>query len=152
MSKFGYIQGENMELLKKGFIKTPEVVQFAPECYHCIHPDFMRDQLTRSLKRLDTDRIDVYLLHNPEYYLLSNLPLFEEGASTGPDSGAPAVRVQDRTQVKEHQKKLLDRFSATFEALEKEVQSGRIKSYGISSNTFAYDESHPHFVPYEVIQ
>ena len=38
--------------------------------WHCIHPEFLADQLTRSLSRLGIETLDVCLLHNPEYYLL----------------------------------------------------------------------------------
>lgn len=35
----------------------------------CIHPAFIQDQLARSLERLNLATVDIYLLHNPEYYL-----------------------------------------------------------------------------------
>jgi len=36
---------------------------------HCLHPDYLSDQLERSLSNLGLDRIDVYYLHNPEFQL-----------------------------------------------------------------------------------
>jgi aryl-alcohol dehydrogenase-like predicted oxidoreductase len=36
-------------------------------------PPSRRDQLTRSLSRLQQERLDVFLLHNPEYYLTDAL-------------------------------------------------------------------------------
>ena len=38
-------------------------------CWHCIHPEFLREQLERSLTRLQLETLDVCLLHNPEYFL-----------------------------------------------------------------------------------
>ena len=36
---------------------------------------FIRDELTRSLERLQVESLDGYLLHNPEHYLEHYLPL-----------------------------------------------------------------------------
>lgn len=38
-------------------------------CWHCIHPDFLADQWTRSAERLGLETIDIYLLHNPVHFL-----------------------------------------------------------------------------------
>mgnify|MGYP000657181281 CR=1 FL=1 len=35
------------------------------------NPTFLQNQIEKSLSRLGVDCIDVYLLHNPEYYLKS---------------------------------------------------------------------------------
>jgi len=128
VSKYGYIQGRNMDRYMDGFI-TPETVFYQPNCYHCIHPDFMRDQLTRSLERLQTDFIDIYLIHNPEYYLMHSVHSQEEKV--------------------EHQEEMLRRIGEAFIALEDEVKKGRIKSYGISSNSFGKPEDDMHFIPYK---
>lgn len=58
-----------MELEKQntGF---PEITYYSEECYHCIHPFFLEDQLERSLQRLGLETVDVFLLHNPEYFLM----------------------------------------------------------------------------------
>jgi aryl-alcohol dehydrogenase-like predicted oxidoreductase len=72
VSKAGYIQGQNYEMAqarKATGNPFPNVVKYAEGLDHCIHPDFLADQLTRSLDRLNLECIDVYLLHNPEYYL-----------------------------------------------------------------------------------
>lgn len=128
VSKFGYIQGENMERQKQG-LTFAETVEYHDDCYHCIHPDFMRDQLQRSLERLQTTYLDVYLLHNPEYYLLLN--------------------VKKKADQKKHQEEMLRRISEAFFALEQEVKKGTILSYGISSNSFGKPNDDVHFLPYE---
>ena len=51
VSKIGYVQGENLRLAiereRAGF-PFPEMVKYVEGCWHCIHPDFLRDQLKRS--------------------------------------------------------------------------------------------------------
>ncbi|KAF9934726.1 hypothetical protein FBU30_000584 [Linnemannia zychae] len=132
-TKFGYIQNENMRLFYEGvFQKIPpeEIVEYSRECFHSIHPEFMRDQLTRSLERLKTKYVDILFIHNPEYYLMANIKGTEEN-------------------VKKHQQILLDRLQLLFESLEREIELGRIRSYGISSNSFSLKPSHAHFLPYQ---
>lgn len=128
VSKYGYIQGQNLKRQREGQ-KIPELVPFHHNCYHSIHPDFMRDQLKRSLERLQTHYIDIYLLHNPEYYLI--------------------LSVRDREEREEHQKEMLRRIGKSFEALEEEVKKGTIKAYGISSNSFGKSPDDLYFIPYQ---
>ncbi len=89
---------------------------------HCIHPQFLADQLSRSLDRMGLEKIDCYLLHNPEYYL-----------KWAERSGIPR---------QEAQAEYLRRIGQAFAYLEEEVAQGRIGCYGISSNTFAYPKDH----------
>ncbi|KAG0247869.1 hypothetical protein BG011_000800, partial [Mortierella polycephala] len=133
-TKFGYIMNENMRLLSEGaFQRVPpeEIVTYSRECYHCIHPEFMRDQLTRSLERLNTKYVDIFFVHNPEYFLMTNMSA--------------------EMNVKKQQNILLGRMSVLFEALEREIERGRIRSYGISSNSFALKPAHAHFLPYQAL-
>ncbi|CAJ0760940.1 20899_t:CDS:2 [Entrophospora sp. SA101] len=68
-SKFGYCQGKNLALYHSGHFKNipnDHIVQYSHNCYHCIHPIFMRDQLNRTLNRLRTKYIDIWFIHNPE--------------------------------------------------------------------------------------
>jgi aryl-alcohol dehydrogenase-like predicted oxidoreductase len=128
VSKAGYLQGQNYEQSqqrKAAGHPWPDLVDYAPGLEHCIHPEFLEDQLTRSLDRLDLERIDVYLLHNPEYYL-----------SWAHRSGVP---------LEQSTREYYRRIEAAFRQLEAEVSRGRIAWYGISSNTFAHpaeDEEH----------
>lgn len=130
VSKYGYIQGDNLARQRNG-LTFPETVPYESWCYHCIHPDFMRDQLIRSLERLGLDYLDIYLIHNPEYYLMDKIGTEKD--------------LKDREK---HQEEMLRRIGEAFNALEKEVQAGRIHSYGISSNSFGKREDDPHFIPY----
>jgi aryl-alcohol dehydrogenase-like predicted oxidoreductase len=114
VTKAGYIQGQNkMTAVQQGY---PEVVKFAPDVWHCIHPAFLRDQFDLSCARLGVDRIDVYLLHNPEYFL-------KDAANRGLATGAARAEFYRR-------------MTAAFACLEELVAQGRLSWYGVSSNTF----------------
>lgn len=119
VSKVGYLQGQNYALSrdrKQQGRPFPELVEYGEGLEHCIHPEFLRDQLNRSLERLGLETLDFYLLHNPEYYL--------EWAAKNGTSLEPARAEYYR------------RIKTAFEYLEEEVARGRIRYYGISSNTF----------------
>ena len=119
VTKAGYVQGQNLVLAKqKVKDKTPfrEMVETNSECWNCIHPEFLEDQITRSLVRLKLDQIDVFLLHNPEYLLKA----ITKEAYYG-------------------------RIKKAFEHLESEVAKGRIQYYGVSSNTFVESGDRPDF-------
>ena len=127
VSKYGYIQGANMELHREN--KFDGVVEFSEQCFHSIAPSFMKNQLEASLLRLERKKIDCYLIHNPEYYILDAMN-----------------RDADRDEVLDA---MYDRLYDAFIGLEEEVKSGRIGSYGISSNSFAKANNDPEFLPYE---
>jgi aryl-alcohol dehydrogenase-like predicted oxidoreductase len=127
VSKFGYIQGSNMLLHKENAYE--DVVEYSPDCYHSIAPSFMQDQLQRSLERLQLNKIDCYLLHNPEYFLY-------DAIKKGIDKEAMLDQMYKR-------------ISKVFVALEQEVANGTIGSYGISSNSFSKQNSAEDFLPYE---
>ncbi len=119
VTKAGYLQGKNHALSqqrRKAGIPFPELVPYAEGLEHCIHPEFLEDQITRSLDRLALTCIDVMLLHNPEYYL-----------SWAARQGVKLQTARERYEERIHQ---------AFAHLEKEVDRGRIRFYGISSNTF----------------
>ena len=127
VSKYGYIQGTNM--LSHQDEAFDGVVEFNEQCFHSIAPSFMQDQLTKSLMRLERDKIDCYLIHNPEYYILDALNKNADKDST----------------LDEMYKRIYEAFIG----LEQEVKKGRIDSYGISSNSFAKAQTDPEFLPYE---
>ena len=131
VSKCGYIQGEFLTVMKEGeasMLEELEVVPYLDNCYHSIHPGFIKAELSKSLERLKMDSLECYLLHNPEYYLLHT--------------------IKDASQRSDAQMIMLDRILDAFMALEMEVKEGRIQSYGISSNSLSLSEDHLHFLPY----
>lgn len=119
VSKVGYLQGQNYLLSQQRQAENrpfPDLVPYSNGLEHCLHPEFIQDQLTRTLQRLKTNFVDVYLLHNPEYYL----------------SWAKKMGFDPAEAHAEYQRRL----TLAFVHLEKEVAAGRIKGYGVSSNTF----------------
>ena len=132
VSKVGYLQGQNYELSqerKRRGSPFKELVLYADGLEHCIHPEFLEDQLTRSLERLRLSCLDSYLLHNPEYYL-------SWASKTG-------------LILEEARREYYSRIRRAFEHLEHEVERGRISFYGISSNTFPSPATDPEFTSLE---
>lgn len=128
VSKGGYVQGKNLEAAKKmeeDGVGYKNVTKYTEELWHCIHPDFLKDQITFSLERMKLETIDIYLLHNPEYFLDS--PIAKE------------------LETDEIRYTYYSRLKQAFTYLEEEVKNGRIGCYGISSNTFGRDSDDPVF-------
>lgn len=130
VSKGGYIQGELFAETQRR-ANTPhadysagselsELVRHSEGLWHSIHPDFLRDQITDSLDRLQMATIDIYLLHNPEYFV--------------------QWAIADERPEEEVREEYLRRIKRAFAYLEDEVKQGRIQWYGISSNTFPKSE------------
>lgn len=120
VTKAGYVQGTAMREAKErvGTPRAyPDMVEFQQDVWHNISPAFLEEQITKSLQRMKLDAIDVLLLHNPEYFL-------KAGGT---------------------REKYYERIDRAFRHLESEVSKGRIKSYGISSNTFPEVESRSDF-------
>ncbi len=119
VTKAGYIQGQNygmaLKLKEEGKL-FEDVVEIQDRLWHCISPDFLEDQISRQLDRLKTDYIDVYLLHNPEYYL--------------------SMEKSNDLQISIARENYYERIRKAFVFLESKVDEGVINSYGISSNTF----------------
>jgi aryl-alcohol dehydrogenase-like predicted oxidoreductase len=93
-----YIQNSNSKISKT------DLIQYENEKYHCIHPEYLRDQISWSLDNLGIETIDTYYIHNPEIQL----------SETAPDI-------------------LYDRLQSAFEVMEEEVARGRIAAYGLST-------------------
>lgn len=122
VSKIGYVQGQNLtqaQAREKSGKPYPDMVKYGDDIWHCIHPEFLADQLMLSLDRLGLATLDVCLLHNPEYFLSHAAKL--GGNESRP---LPELRVE-----------FYRRLQRAFEYLEGQVQAGRLRGYGVSSNT-----------------
>ena len=121
VTKGGYIQGQNMRLAQSQTF--PEVVEYGEGIWHCIHPEFLETQISFSSQRLELDTIDVFLLHNPEYFL----------------SHQAHHKPLDDADHNEFYR----RIGQAFRFLEEQVRRGRIRWYGVSSNNFGLSPSQP---------
>lgn len=124
VTKAGYIQGKNLIYANyKEETNHPftDIVYLEDNLWHCIHPDFLEEELERSLNRLGLECIDAFLLHNPEYFLIDS-----EKHNANPETA---------------KEKYYKRISLAFEFLENSRKKGLIKYYGISSNTFVSPEN-----------
>jgi len=123
VSKIGYVQGQNLKLAQtreQAGRPYPDMVKYSEDVWHCIHPEFLGDQLDGSLDRLGLATLDICLLHNPEYFL-------SEAAHRG------------GTIVAEEREKFYRRLGQAFAYFESQVAAGRIRWYGVSSNTVTGD-------------
>jgi hypothetical protein len=118
VSKLGYVQGDNLRLAEAreaAGTPFPEMVKVGRGIWHCLHPEWLEDQLDRSRERLGVACLDVCLLHNPEYFL-------SEAASR-------------KVPLHEARDEFYRRLTATFAWFEGAVERGQIRAYGVSSNT-----------------
>ena len=121
VSKVGYVQGQALALSRAREREGQpfgDMVKYMDGCWQCLHPGFVADQLTRSLDRLRLQTIDVYLLHNPEYFF------------------SDAVKRKQTVDTGALRDEFYRRITLAFAQLEDEVKRGRIAWYGVSSNTF----------------
>lgn len=128
VSKAGYVQGQALTMARareQGGAAFPEMVKYTDGCWHCIHPQFLAGQLERSLRRLQLEKLDVYLLHNPEYFFTESTKRHKSGS------------------LEELREEFYDRIRRAFFYLEGEVRRGRIGFYGVSSNTFVVPGRNP---------
>lgn len=119
VSKLGYVQGQNLELARQREREGspfPEMVKYMDGCWHCIHPEFLRDQLARSRARLQVETLDVCLLHNPEYFF--------SDAHKRRSGDLEALRAEFDRRLRE-----------AFAFLEEAAARKEIRWYGVSSNT-----------------
>jgi hypothetical protein len=129
VSKIGYVQGGNLELAQRRETEGrpfPEMVKYGEGIWHGIHPEFLADQLPRSLARLQLETLDVCLLHNPEYYLSD-------------------AHERSAGKLETRQEEFYRRLQDAFKWCEGEVSGGRLRAYGVSSNTCTRPASDPEF-------
>jgi aryl-alcohol dehydrogenase-like predicted oxidoreductase len=129
VSKVGYVQGQNLALAsgrRRDGQPFPEMVEYMDGCWHCIHPQWLADQLERSLTRLRLETLDVLLLHNPEYF-------FSDAVHRG-------LRVDQLAAARDE---FYRRLQAAFAFFESQVAAGKLRHYGVSSNTATANADDP---------
>lgn len=108
VTKAGYILQDELPEIRQNisddFCKN-ELHKIDDYTYYSIHPDILKYKINKSIKRLGRNRIDCFLLHNPEY-------LFQ---------------FIDKDEF-------ISSLKCAFQFLEEEAVKNRIRYYGISSN------------------
>jgi len=109
ITKAGYITDNNLDSFtkKNTSLKIP-YVSIKENFKYSVHPDYLKIQIETSLRRLKTNYLDCFLLHNPEHYF--------------------KVKNND-------EKEIYNTISLAFTYLEELKQQGIIRYYGVSSNT-----------------
>ena len=131
ISKIGYVQGQNLARAKakeQGGEPYPDMVKYGEGIWHCLHPEFLDDQLALSLDRLGLDTLDVCLLHNPEYFL---------------SDAKNRKLIVDETTLQELRDEFYRRLQQAFTYFEAQVTAGRLQLYGVSSNTCTTSSDDP---------
>jgi aryl-alcohol dehydrogenase-like predicted oxidoreductase len=100
------------------------MVKYGEGIWHCLHPDFLDDQLALSLDRLGLQTLDVLLLHNVEYFLSD-------------------AKHRGQTDLPRLREEFYRRLQAAFAYLETQVVAGRLQYYGVSSNTCTAEPGDP---------
>ena len=114
-TKIGMIQGAILqEVEQQAFLgqKLPGNFKISDRLNYCLSPEFIETQLSSSLRRLQSERVDLVLIQNPEH-LMNVIGSKEE---------------------------FFQYLRRAFEHLEVEAVKGRIRHYGISSSAFLKKE------------
>jgi aryl-alcohol dehydrogenase-like predicted oxidoreductase len=67
VSKAGYLLEHEVEHLDA----SQDFVQIRDKNYHSISPRVLERQISQSLERLDTDKLDIFLINAPERMLMA---------------------------------------------------------------------------------
>ena len=131
VSKIGYVQGKSLaraEAREQAGKPFPDMVKYGDGIWHCLHPEFLEEQLTSSLDRLGLATLDICLLHNPEYFLSD---------AKNRNLSINAIQLNDLRQ------EFYRRIEQAFVYFESQVAAGRLQCYGVSSNTCTATPDNP---------
>lgn len=118
ITKAGLIREEALDRVREGLpggLVIQDMISIDSNLNFCMDPEFLSDQITESLSRLMLSTIDIFLIENPEQYLLWAVK-------------TQHMSLSDATAV------YYERLQRAFTHLESEVAAGRIGCYGIASN------------------
>lgn len=116
ITKVGNIVGSRLDDVKARSSNLDGVVRVRDDVWHCISPDWIKEELTGSLQRMGLECIDVLLLHCPEF--------------------ATKAGDVDMNEVHIH-------ITRACNYLETEVADGRICRYGITAAFYPLRRSDP---------
>ncbi|GJJ72291.1 uncharacterized protein EMPS_04648 [Entomortierella parvispora] len=121
VSKAGFILPTTARFPDETLSNVDSFAKISEMSYHSIHPTYLESQITGSLERLKLDKLDIFMLNNPERMLGDrNLP-----------GGFGKTR-------------LYKEIAEAFKYLDQEVEKGRIGGYGICSNALHIPTTEDH--------
>ncbi len=113
VTKAGYITPLAEGVLREAGVDVAGLYPISAESKYSISPDVLRIQIAVSLRRLRRSWLDALLLHNPEHYF-------------------------DCEGIEKSEQGYYAHIQRVFEFLEEYVAAGKIRYYGVSSNTLAF--------------
>jgi aryl-alcohol dehydrogenase-like predicted oxidoreductase len=113
ITKGGYILHDEMLAFQN--TDPGSTVKISDKYMHSIAPEVLESKLKTSLYRMKREQIDCFLIHNPDYHL---------DAQNGGDTAG-----------------FRGRLDKAFSFLEEQCKKGKIRYYGISSNSLPLNES-----------
>jgi len=129
LGKAGLIQGRSLKFVEAN--RPDDFRKISNLAYYSLHPDYLERQFHADRQRLRLEKLDGYLLQNPEILL---------------SSGAlPDESPQVRREI------LREKTTAALNRLEDLCSRGFINFYGICSETLHYPADHPESLPLEDI-
>ena len=111
VSKAGFVLSATARFPDETLSNVKSFAKLSELSYHSIHPTYLEAQITGSLERLKLDKLDIFMLNNPERML--------------GDRQLPGGYGKTR---------LYKEIAEAFKYLDQEVEKGRIGGYGICSN------------------
>ncbi|KAG0061965.1 hypothetical protein BGZ89_011021 [Linnemannia elongata] len=121
VSKAGFILPPTTEFPSQDLENVPSYAAISSTSYHSIHPNYLKAQISQSLDRLKLEKLDIFMLNNPERML--------------GDRMLPGGFSKSR---------LYKEIAEAFAYLDTEVEAGRIGGYGICSNALHIPTTEDH--------
>lgn len=121
VSKAGFILPSLTSSATETLQDVPSYAKISETSYHSIHPSYLSAQISASLERLKLDKLDIFMLNNPERML--------------GDKYLPGGYTKSR---------LYKEIGEAFVHLDEEVAKGRIGGYGICSNALHVSTTDDH--------
>lgn len=125
-TKMGLVQGsalQEMQIRDQRGQGIPGSYRISERLSYCLTPEYIESQLSMSIRRLQTEKVNLVLIQNPENLL----------------------------KILKSKKNFMAYLKRAFEHLEVEVAKGRIDHYGISSSAFLAKEISPEFLSIDEI-
>ncbi len=125
-TKRGLVQGatlQEMQMQHQRGAQIPGSYKISDRLRYCLTPEYIESQLTLSLRRLQSEKVNLVLIQNPEHLL----------------------------KILKSKDNFMSYLRRAFEHLEVEVAKGRIGHYGISSSGFLKKEISKDFLDLEEI-